>query len=265
MLGLTRIKWGPIKNTQIKCFIRHFQVDMNAAQESDPASYTNFNSFFTRKLKPDKRPITTGIHDIACPVDGCVSESGAVDNGTLIQAKGIHYSLTSLVGGSKPIAKLFENGSFVTLYLSPKDYHRIHMPISGTLLEMRYVPGRIFSVNKQTTNCLTNLFTRNERAITLFDTEAGPVAMILVGALFVSGIETVWAGNIRRVSNRSVYHRDYRGETEYPIKLSRGQEMGRFNMGSTAIVLFGANRATFSEDIRTDVPVNMGQKIGIIR
>ena len=235
---------------------------MNVAESQQPSAYLNFNSFFTRALKPDARAVVNGMGDIACPVDGMVSEAGNITAGRLFQAKGHYYSLASLVGGSQSLAGIFSDGTFATLYLSPRDYHRIHMPLGGTLLEMCYIPGRLYSVNQASTCYIPGLFTRNERVVTLFDTDAGPMGMVLVGALFVSGIETVWAGSIARTSRGRFRCWDYRDEIEYPVKLKHGQEMGRFNMGSTVIVLFAAGRMSLDSAITAGSHIRFGERLG---
>ena len=235
---------------------------MTIAESEQPASYTDFNSFFTRALKPDARKIIDNPGTIVCPVDGSVSQAGKIMDGKIFQAKGHEYTLGALVGGSQSLIGMFDNGCFATLYLSPKDYHRIHMPLAGTVLEMCYIPGRLYSVNEVSTQYVPGLFTRNERVVTLFDTEAGPMGLILIGALFVSSIETVWAGDIARLSRSKFQRWDYRHETEYPVKLRCGQEMGRFNMGSTVIVLFGAGRVSLAQDITAGNTVRFGGLLG---
>ncbi len=235
---------------------------MNVAESQQASAYTNFNSFFTRALKPGARAVVNDMGDIACPVDGMVSEAGSITDGRLFQAKGHYYSLASLVGGSPSLTGLFSDGTFATLYLSPRDYHRIHMPLGGTLLEMCYIPGRLYSVNEASTHYIPGLFTRNERVVTLFDTDAGPMGMVLVGALFVSGIETVWAGNIARTSRGRFRNWNYRDEIEYPVRLRHGQEMGRFNMGSTVIVLFAAGRMSLDSAITAGNYISFGDRLG---
>jgi len=235
---------------------------MSMAVSEHPRAYADFNSFFTRSLKPEVRTIKDLPGAIACPVDGCVSQAGKIMDGKIFQAKGHDYTLDALVGGSQSLSGIFRNGCFATLYLSPRDYHRIHMPLGGTLLEMCYIPGRLFSVNEVSTRYVPGLFTRNERVVTLFDTVAGPMALILVGALFVSSIETVWAGDIARLSNSKFRQWDYRNETEYPVKLKHGQEMGRFNMGSTVIVLFEGTRVNLAQTITSGANVKFGELLG---
>ena len=265
--GITRIRFVPFKNMAIKLFIRVFKVDMSIALEEDPCVYPDFNSFFTRRLKADARPITNNQGDIACPVDGAISQLGEItDDGRIFQAKGHDYSLEELLGGSKEMAALFKNGSFATIYLSPKDYHRIHMPQQGKLQEMVYIPGRLFSVSKFASEQVPKLFARNERLVNLFETEAGPMAMIMVGALNVAGIETVWAGNIPDKVNWEIKKWNYRDQAaEKAVELSRGEEMGRFNMGSTVILLYSNNQINWNDSISAECPVKMGQQLASIQ
>lgn len=257
MERLTRCRWPVISNLFIRLFIRLYDVDMNQAKQSDPNAYHSFNEFFTRELAPGARPLTDMPGAVVCPADGTISQYGNVVVEQIFQAKGIDYSLTRLLGGVEHISAHFRDGRFITVYLSPRDYHRVHMPVTGTLRETVYIPGRLFSVNRRTTHTLPGLFTRNERLVTLFDTEYGPMALIMVGALFVSGIETVWDGKITRGHNAPVHR--YFDQTS-TMTLNRGQEMGRFNMGSTVILLFN-NSINFCDDISADTPVKMGQTI----
>ena len=240
---------------------------MSIAQEENPTAYPDFNSFFTRPLKPDARPVCNAPGEIACPVDGAISQLGEITpDGRIFQAKGHDYSLEELLGGSKEMVSLFENGSFATIYLSPKDYHRIHMPLQGRLQEMVYIPGRLFSVSKFASEQVPRLFARNERLVNLFETEAGPMAMIMVGALNVAGMETVWAGNIPDKVNWEIKKWDYRNHSvEKNIELAHGEEMGRFNMGSTVILLYANNRIEWNKSISAECPVQMGQQLAAIR
>ncbi|MGE5138429.1 MAG: archaetidylserine decarboxylase [Rudaea sp.] len=252
-----RVRWW--KNALIRWFVRHYGVDMSLAQKTDPRAYEHFNAFFTRALKAGARPLAQDLDAILCPVDGTLSEAGPVKDGRLIQAKDRHYGLDMLLGGSRERAAVFQNGSYATFYLSPRDYHRIHMPLRGQLREMIYVPGRLFSVNAAASRTVRELFGRNERVVSVFDTPAGPMALVLVGALFVASIETVWAGTITPPRSRRIRRWDYTAEHSPPV-LERGEEMGRFNMGSTVIVLFGPGRARW--DIALGTKVAMGQQIG---
>ncbi|MEJ2609395.1 MAG: archaetidylserine decarboxylase [Candidatus Thiodiazotropha sp.] len=263
MRSLTRIETKPVKNLMIRKVVKWYQVDMQEALESDPTRYRSFNDFFTRALRPDARPITQQPGEIACPADGALSQAGNIEAGYLFQAKGHDYSLLELLGGNPELAALFKDGNFATIYLSPRDYHRLHMPLDGQLKKMWHVPGRLFSVNETTCQQVPRLFARNERVISLFDTEAGPMAMILVGAIFVSSIETVWAGAITP-SDQRVSSWNYTAHSEpATIKLKKGEEMGRFNMGSTVILLYAKDAVKWIDDFTAGSPVKMGQAIGI--
>jgi len=263
MYRLTRVRAPWFKNRQISWFVRRYQVDMSIAAQSDPLAYPDFNSFFTRPLKADARPIVTDPQAIACPADGMVSQLGDVENGRLLQAKGHYFDLLSLLGGSPARAQAFTNSRFVTIYLSPRDYHRVHMPLSGSLREMIYIPGRLFSVSPRTTRGIPRLFARNERVVSIFDTAIGPVAVILVGAMFVAGTETVWSGLVPH-GKQPV---EWRYGTEHhgqEISLERGAEMGRFNMGSTVILLFPPNRVELAPALTQNAPVKMGELLATI-
>ena len=263
MYVLTRARFKPWKNWQLRWFVKRYGVDMSIAREERLEAYDSFNAFFTRELKPTARPIAAGANTIISPVDGAISQLGRIDDGALFQAKGHQYDLVRLLGGNTERAAPFRNGQFATLYLSPRDYHRIHMPWRGTLEEMVYVPGRLFSVNPRTTRTVPELFARNERVVALFRTDHGPIAMILVGAMFVANIETVWAGTVAPRSLRETLVWNYRGEpAENVVTLDKGQEMGRFNMGSTVILLFGPKVMTWNKDLGAGTPVQMGQAVG---
>lgn len=248
------------KNALIDEFIRYYGVDMQTAIEPNPHEYATFNDFFTRKLKPDARPIVTGVDEIACPVDGMVSQVGTVAEDKIFQAKGFHFDLEELMGGSKQHIEPFINGQFATLYLAPKDYHRIHMPLAGKLREMVYIPGHLFSVNFNTTRTVPRLFARNERVVAIFDTAIGPMALILVGAMIVASINTVWHGEVTPPARKQIQTWDY---ADANIQLDKGAEMGFFKLGSTVIVLFGANKMTFADTIKPEQPVQLGQLLGI--
>jgi len=264
MYRLTRARWRPWKNWQIRWFLRRYGVDMSIAEESDALSHPDFNTFFTRALHRSARPIDPDPSAIVSPVDGMVSEAGVIDGDRLLQAKGVYYSLTSLLGGSEERAIPFRGGHFATLYLSPRDYHRIHMPLRGELEEMIYVPGDLFSVNPRTARTVPRLFARNERVITIFQTACGPMALVLVGAMFVANIETVWAGVVAPRGPREILTWSYRHRhADAPaIVLEKGEEMGRFNMGSTVILLFGPGAVDWTNALRAAHPVKMGQRIG---
>ena len=256
---MARCKQPWLKNRLIKNFIRNYQVDMRLAVKESPNDYSHFNDFFTRALKPEKRPIAPGAGAIVSPVDGTVSQLGDIHEGQLIQAKKVNYSLSALLGGSNELASQFQQGKFATFYLSPKDYHRVHSPCEASLREMIYVPGRLFSVNKQTSNQLPQLFVRNERVITLFTTPAGPMAVVLVGAMLVASMSTVWEGVITPSHSRQIRHWHY---TENAISLTKGGELGRFQLGSTVIVLFSAKQMRWSDQLKLDKKVQFGECIG---
>lgn len=247
------------KNLFIKSIIRMYGVNMDEAKFQNLDHYPSFNHFFTRELKAGARPIAPEADAIACPADGAVSQAGTIENGQIFQAKGHSYSALELLGGDAKRAEAFENGSFATIYLSPKDYHRLHMPLTGTLKEMVHVPGRLFSVNAATVEGVPNLFARNERVACMFDTEAGPMALVLVGAIFVSSVETVWHGVVTPPSISEPRVWQYRENA--PV-LEKGAEMGRFNMGSTIIVLFGQDKCTWNQKLVAGTPVKLGEDIG---
>lgn len=261
MHSITRIELKPLKDLLIRQAIKWYKVDMQEALQSDPAQYRCFNDFFTRALRPDARPVTQENNQLASPADGTLSQAGDIEAGFLFQAKGHDYSLLELLGGDSEMSRLFEDGNFATIYLSPRDYHRLHMPYSGRLKRMLHVPGRLFSVNETTCQKVPRLFARNERVICLFETDIGPMAMILVGAIFVSSIETVWAGTVTPVQQR-VNSWDYAPPSEpAAIELDRGEEMGRFNMGSTVILLFPKDAVEWMEDLTAGSMLRMGQAI----
>ena len=251
---LTRIE-GRLVPTIIKIFVRLFNVELDEATHASPNSYKSFNEFFTRTLKDDARPLHTG--DLVCPVDGRVSQLGPIESGTIVQAKNHSYQLAELLGGRVEDCTPFVNGRFATLYLSPRDYHRIHMPVTGKLCSMHYIPGRLFSVAPHTVRVVPRLFARNERVVALFDTSAGKMAMVLVGAINVAAIETVWEGLITPPVRPEIVYKDY--ESDF-LTLEKGTEMGRFNMGSTVIVLL--ERGGLHSDLNPGDPVRMGQSFG---
>jgi phosphatidylserine decarboxylase len=262
MHAITRVEATTFKDSLIRRVIAWYKVDMSEALESNPRAYRSFNDFFTRALRPDARPIAAETGQIACPADGALSQAGHIEDGRLLQAKGHDYSLLELLGGDAQMSKLFEAGSFATIYLSPRDYHRVHMPYGGRLRQMVHVPGRLFSVNETTCQKVPRLFARNERVICLFDTDIGPMAVILVGAIFVSSIDTVWAGTITPAQQR-VRSWDYLPEpAPQVIELEKGEEMGRFNMGSTVILLFGKEAVAWRDEFTAGAKVKMGEAIG---
>ncbi len=253
-----RIQW--LKNLVGHWFIRHFEVNMAEAVEEDITAYPDFNSFFTRALKAEVRPLASEANAVLCPVDGAVSQAGYIEGGAIFQAKGHRYSLQTLLGGNTTWRDKFKDGLFATLYLSPRDYHRIHMPLTGTLKEVIHVPGRLFSVNPVTTRKVPGLFARNERVACLFDTAHGPMGMVLVGAINVASIETVWQGVITPPAGKRIQSWDH---SDKNIALEAGQEMGRFNMGSTVILLFGPNQVQWDNSVIAEAAVRMGELIGV--
>ncbi len=252
ILKLTRLELGGLSHWVIRRFIKSYNVDMSIAQYPDVSHYASFNKFFTRALNPEARPLADNI---VSPVDGEISQFGKIQNGSLLQAKGRDFQLNELLAEHK--VALFQNALFCTVYLSPKDYHRIHMPMTGKLTDMVYVPGRLFSVNQRTARVVPNLFARNERVICFFETELGQMALILVGALNVGSMETVWAGTVTPNKLSQVEHWHYENG---PV-LERGVEMGRFNMGSTVILLLDANHLQWLSELKPQNKVLMGQAL----
>lgn len=227
---------------------------MSESMGGQAQNYCDFNAFFTRLLKPQLRPLAK---DLISPADGEISEIGKIHEGHIFQAKNHHFSLSTLFGGDNELASLFENGEYATFYLSPKDYHRVHMPISGQLKLMMHIPGKLFSVNQRTARTVPDLFAKNERVITLFETEKGKVAVILVGAMIVASIATQWAGIVTPPRKFGIQRWTYDD-----IILEKGEEMGHFQLGSTVIVLFQANQVKWDASLKNGYIVKMGQKIG---
>ncbi len=263
MYWLTRNEWKPLKELLINQAIKLYAVDMSIAAEPDPSRYSSFNQFFTRQLQPQARPIARARNAVASPVDGVVSQAGKIEDGRIFQAKGHDFSLLELLGGDTELAAEFTDGDFTTIYLSPKDYHRIHIPLAGTLKKMLHVPGRLFSVSPATTRAIPNLFSRNERVVNVFDTTAGPMAVIMVGAIFVASMDTVWAGTVAP-SHRRVQAWEYGKQLATTVRLKKGDELGRFNMGSTVIVLFGKGSVKWTDEMQPDASLKMGHKIATV-
>ncbi|ABI56216.1 archaetidylserine decarboxylase [Alkalilimnicola ehrlichii MLHE-1] len=230
-----RVETPWFKNLLIKAFIRVFKVDMSEALEEDPTAYPTFNAFFTRALKPEARPLPDDPDAILSPADGTISQMGPIERDTIFQAKGHSFTTAELLGGDEALAEEFRDGWFATIYLSPRDYHRVHMPMTGTLRQMIHIPGRLFSVAPFTVRTVPKLFARNERVACIFDTDRGPMAVVLVGAINVGSIETVWAGEITPPAGIRAQYSNY--EADNAPTIARGHEMGRFNMGSTVITL----------------------------
>ncbi len=254
---LTRIR-SPLTKIVIRWFVKSYKLDMTDALHEDLNDYATFNEFFVRALKPSARPIAIQENAIASPVDGRVSECGDIMNGYLVQAKGQFYSIEDLIGGDKNLAKMFTGGRFATIYLAPYNYHRIHMPINGRLKQMIHVPGRLFSVAPWTVRQISRLFARNERLVCLFSTPSGPMAMILVGAINVAAIETVWSGLVTPPKGKKKSEYDYSHTSK---DFTKGSEMGRFNMGST-VILLTTEKVHWSKGLKAGQPLLMGQAIG---
>ncbi len=258
VLAATRVRLRWFKNALIRGFLRLYQVDLRDAEFPDPLSYPSFNAFFTRSLRDSARPVSAGPADLVSPVDGTLSECGSIDGERLVQAKGRYYTLTELLA-AQPWGATFTGGSFATIYLAPWNYHRIHMPCGGRLRASVYVPGRLFSVNAATAAAVPRLFARNERILNLFEGPAGHFAVILVGALNVGSMTTVWAGDVAPRRTRRV--------TPLPaptLDLLKGVELGRFNMGSTVIVLFEAGRIQWIDGLHAGLALRVGERIGAI-
>ena len=255
---LAAAKLGWFTHFLINRFIKAYGINMQEAQFERAEQYASFNEFFTRPLKDGLRPLVTDDKVLAHPVDGCISQLGNIVKGELVQAKNHTYSLQALLGGDIATAEPFMGGEFATIYLAPKDYHRIHMPISGTLRQMIYVPGDLFSVNPLTAENVPDLFARNERVVTIFDTEIGPMALVLVGATIVASIETVWAGTVTPPAGKNVFRWSYPASGKNAIKLEKGAEMGRFKLGSTVVLAFAADKVQFAADQQPGTVTRMG-------
>ncbi|WP_371187750.1 archaetidylserine decarboxylase [Thalassotalea maritima] len=258
-------KAGAVTTFAIKRFIKSYNIDMSEAKLENAEDFATFNDFFTRELKDGLRPISADSKEICFPVDGTISQQGDIVNNQIIQAKGFNYSLETLLGGDANTAAPFQGGKFSTIYLAPKDYHRIHMPIAGTLREMIFVPGDLFSVNPLTAENVPNLFARNERVVTIFDTEIGPIALVLVGATIVASIETVWAGTIAPSGGKALqrWHYPAAGEPG-AITLEKGAEMGRFKLGSTTVCCFPKGAMDFVKDDGPGKVTRLGKPYGYV-
>ncbi len=256
---LSERRWKWFKNWQIHYLTKRYNVDLQAAASSNIDDYPTFNSFFTRALKPGLRPIVQGPDEVASPADGAISQIGHINDMLLLQAKGFTYTLQNLLGGQEKLAHEFQDGSFATIYLAPKDYHRVHMPFKGILRETLAIPGKLFSVNQLTARSVPNLFARNERLICIFDTDFGPMAVILVGAMLVGSIQTVWGAN---TNSGKITHTLY--TKEKAITLQRGDELGHFKMGSTVIVLFPSKKIRWSSELTENSSTEMGKLLGNI-
>lgn len=263
---IARVRTPWIKDLLIRWFIHHFGVDLSEVPEPDPQGYPHFAAFFTRTLKPGVRPICAQRGGIAAPADGTLSQFGSIRAGEyLIQAKGRDFTLTELLGGIDRVIPPFRGGEFATVYLSPRDYHRVHMPTDGTLRETIHIPGRLFGVNPTTAHHIPRLFARNERVVVLFDTPVGRLAMVLVGAIGVASIELRWAGTITPPRGHRIRCWSYPHSGEGEISLLRGEQMGLFNLGSTVIVLFEPGRFVRDPNLTPGQPFTMGQCLGWAR
>ncbi len=260
-LANCKISW--FKNLLIKAFIKKFSIILSEAFVEVPEEYSSFNDFFIRALKPTSRPIFNEPNAIVSPVDGTISQIGYICNNSLLQAKGYSYTINALLGQN--MSEIFQNGAYITIYLSPKDYHRVHMPILGILEQMTYIPGKLFSVNRKTVLTLPNLFTRNERVITLFQTKLGKMAVVLIGAMFVGSIETTWAGTVNPYHSKEIHRIHYSTKQAIDkICFNHGEEIGRFKMGSTVIVLFEDKNVGWLDNCLAENYIKMGESIGIL-
>ena len=248
---------GRLTTQLIKWFVQRYQVNMSEAADSNIASYVSFNDFFTRALKDGARPLASA--ELICPVDGAISQFGTIRGQQIFQAKGHDYSSTALLGGDAALAERFDDGSFATLYLSPKDYHRIHMPCNGRLQRMIYVPGELFSVNPTTARAVPGLFARNERVVCIFESTSGPFALVLVGATIVGSMATVWHGvvNAERGGEMREWH-----YADQAVNLQQGAEMGRFLLGSTVVLLFPKGPLHFNPAWAPGRAIRMGEVMG---
>lgn len=258
--ALTRVRWRPFKNAFTRLFVAGFKPDLSDAENSDPYAYETFNAFFTRALRPGARPLAGDERTVVSPVDGTMSQSGPLDRNQILQAKGRHYTLEALLAGAAmPWAARLAGGSFATIYLAPYNYHRIHMPIDGTLKSLWYVPGRLFSVNNTAARLVKDVFARNERLVLMFESAAGPFAVVFVGALNVGSMATIWHGDVTP--------RWPRNAMALPLPpaaqrlRARGEEIGRFNMGSTVILMFGPQVAAL-QPIAPGATMRLGQRLG---
>jgi phosphatidylserine decarboxylase len=264
VLQATRARAPAFKNALIRLFVRGFRPDMSDAVETEPTAYASFNEFFTRALRPGTRPLDSDPRAIVSPVDGTVSEAGTLSADRLLQAKGHEYSLRALLAGNPAWERSFAGGTFATIYLAPYNYHRIHMPLAGELRESFYVPGKLFSVNRTTAQLVPGLFSRNERVVCGFDTAGMPWGLILVGALNVGSMATVWHGDVTPRKHREVTALPTTGVLS-PVTLDKGAEMGRFNMGSTVILLFPPRAVEWRPSLSAGQTLRMGERIGTLR
>jgi phosphatidylserine decarboxylase len=254
-LANSKNRW--VKNTFIRFILKRYPINLDEALDSNIDHYATFNDFFIRQLKPGCRPIPMAPNIITSPADGTIAALGKMNNNLLLQAKQFYFTLESLLGGDTLLANTFCNGNFMTIYLAPHNYHRVHMPITGTLEKSIFIPGKLFSVNKITTDFIPQLYSRNERLVTIFNTEIGKVAVILVGAMIVGSIKTVWSEGCSR-------RREITQQQHDPLTLEKGAEMGYFEMGSTVILLFEPNKVTWNPALQPSSNVQLGNEIGFI-
>lgn len=254
---LANHEYPPLKNYLIKYFLKRHSVNMSEAQEENPFEYKSFNHFFTRALKPQERPLSQQPLDIISPADGKLYQFGKITNNTLLHAKNQCYNLHNLLGSKDDLSMTFIDGHYYCVYLAPHDYHRVHIPADGELVKMRYIPGRLFSVNKASSEHIENIFARNERVVAFFNGPHGKFVVILVGAMIVGSIHTSWAGKIQS-ENREILERDY---STHPICILKGNEIGHFELGSTVITLFEKN-IKIDEKLDHEQPIKMGHTIG---
>jgi phosphatidylserine decarboxylase len=263
VLAATRSRSPGFKNFLIERFMAGFKPEMQDAIEPQPTAYASFNEFFTRALKPESRPIDAAANSLACPVDGTVSQAGPIAAGAIFQAKGHSYDVDTLLAGQHDWSRRFHDGSFATIYLAPYNYHRIHMPMAGTLRGAWYVPGRLFSVNQVTAAAVPRLFARNERVVCCFETDGMPWALVLVGALNVGSMATVWHGDVTPRRPRTITALAT-NNLAAPVALAKGAEMGRFNMGSTIVLVLPRGAATWDTRLVAGQVVRMGERIGTL-
>jgi phosphatidylserine decarboxylase len=264
VLAATRSRSPAFKNALIRLFVKGFRPDMSDAVEQDPTAYASFNDFFTRALRAGTRPVDPDPRAIVSPVDGTVSEAGTLTHDRIVQAKGHEYTLRALLAGDTSWARSFVGGTFATIYLAPYNYHRIHMPLAGELRESSYVPGHLFSVNRTTAKLVPGLFSINERVICGFDSGGMPWAIVLVGALNVGSMATVWHGDVTPRRHREVTPLPVT-DVLSPVALAKGDEMARFNMGSTVILLFPPGAAEWTAALSAGHVLRMGERIGTLR
>ncbi len=253
---LTRLE-TPLNSSAIRIFIRLFNVDLSDSVQQNPEQFSNFNEFFTRELKQGARPTDENINTIVCPADGRISQMQKYENDQVIQAKGQYFSMSQLLGGDNNYGSLCDSGNFATIYLSPKNYHRVHMPFDGNLVEMIYVPGRLFSVAPYAAEVIKGLYSRNERVISIFSTDVGYMAVVMVGAVNVAAIEMAWEGLVTPPHRKRISRKTYSD-----VHLKKGQELGIFNMGSTVIVAFEQNKIAWHDHFELQQEVKMGQALG---